>query len=116
VVASTRSHPPETLSRATALIEEKDGLGITIGEIAQSAGVSPRALQLTFRRHLGVTPTGYMRQVRITHAHRELEEAAPGDGVTVTRIALDWGFANPSRFAAYYRSAYGHAPHETLQG
>jgi len=24
----------------------------------------------------------------------------------VTRVAADWGFANPGRFAVYYRGAY----------
>lgn len=59
---------------------------------------------------------GYARQVRIANAHRELVAAGPDGGASVTRIALDWGFANPSRFAAYYREAYGRPPHATLRG
>jgi transcriptional regulator GlxA family with amidase domain len=107
---------PETLLRATALIDARAGLELTIDDLADAVGVSPRALQLTFRRHLNVTPMGYARRVRIAHAHDELAAAGPGAGASVTRIALDWGFANPSRFASYYRAAYGRAPHETLRG
>jgi len=109
------SRRPGTLARATAYIDARHGLGLTIDDVAGAAGVTCRALQLTFRRHLGLTPTAYMRQVRLARAHRELEQAVPGDGTTVTRIALDWGFASPSRFAAYYRSTYGRPPHETLR-
>jgi len=98
-----------------ALIDERAGLNVTIDDVSDAAGVSARALQLTFRRHLGVTPMGYARRVRVSHAHRDLEVAAPGAGASVTRIAMDWGFANPSRFASYYRAAYGRPPHETLR-
>jgi len=98
-----------------AVIEARAGLNLTIDDVANAVGVSPRALQLTFRRHLGVTPMGYARHVRMSHAHHDLEAAAAEAGGSVTRIAMDWGFANPSRFASYYRAAYGRPPYETLR-
>jgi transcriptional regulator GlxA family with amidase domain len=106
---------PETLLEALNLIDTRAGLDLTIDDVAEAVGVSPRALQLTFRKHLGLTPMGYARRVRVAHAHDELRAAMPGAGVSVTRIALDWGFLNPSRFASYYREAYGRSPRETLQ-
>jgi transcriptional regulator GlxA family with amidase domain len=105
-----------TLQRAMAYLDTRAGLDTDIEDIAREASVTPRAVQFAFRRHLDLTPTGYMRRLRLQHAHDELRDAARGDGVTVTRVALDWGFNNPSRFAAYYRSAYGMAPGETLRG
>lgn len=107
---------PGTLLDALNLIDTRAGLDLTIDDVAEAVGVSPRALQLTFRKHLDVTPMGYARGVRVAHAHDELRAAMPGAGVSVTRIALDWGFLNPSRFASYYRAAYGRSPHETLHG
>lgn len=73
-----------------------------------------RAIQLAFRRQLNSTPTAHLRRVRLHHAHEQLPHATADDGLTVTRVALDWGFANPDRFAAYYRAAYGRSPSHTL--
>lgn len=87
---------------------------MSVREIAEAAHVAPRTLQLAFRRHLGMTPTEYLRRVRLDRAHQELLDADPGAGATVTDIALRWGFHHPSRFAATYRRTYGRTPRETL--
>ncbi len=63
-----------------------------------------------------MTPTAYLRRVRLDHAHRELVGAADGDGLTVTEVAYRWGFSSPSRFAERYRAAFGVAPSQTLRG
>lgn len=34
---------------------------------------------------------------------------------TVTAVAYRWGFTSPSRFAVYYRQAYGIPPGRTLR-
>ena len=87
---------------------------ITGAEIAAAAGVTVRAVQLAFRRHLDITPLGYLRRVRLHHAHRQLAAADP-QHESVTAVAYRWGFANPSRFAACYRQAYGVLPSHTLR-
>jgi transcriptional regulator GlxA family with amidase domain len=108
------SADPDTLGRATAFIEAHPELHIVLADIARAAHVTPRAVQLTFRRRLDTTPIAYLRQVRLRHARQELEDFGPDDGVTVTRIAIDWGFLNSARFATYYRTAYGENPSVTL--
>jgi AraC-like DNA-binding protein len=106
---------PEALRRAIAFIEANPGRDISLADIARAAYVSPRTVQLAFRRHLDSTPIRYLRQVRLDHAHAQLEAASAGDGTTVTAVALDWGFANPGRFANLYRAAFGVAPSATLR-
>jgi AraC-like DNA-binding protein len=103
------------LGRAIAFIETHASTPITIDDIARAAGVTPRALQYAFARHLDTTPLGYLRGVRLACAHRELQVAAPGR-VTVSQVAQRWGFAKPSRFAGAYRAAYGRPPSQTLRG
>jgi AraC-like DNA-binding protein len=44
-----------------------------------------------------------------------LRDADPGDGTTVTEVALRFGFAHTGRFAAAYRRRYGQAPSATLR-
>ncbi|HEY7143701.1 MAG TPA: AraC family transcriptional regulator [Streptosporangiaceae bacterium] len=106
---------PATLRLAVAFIHENAHQDITLADIASAAHVTIRAVQLAFRRHLDITPRGYLRQVRLGHAHRELQAAGP-ESDTITAIAGRWGFASSSRFAAYYREAYGVLPSWTLRG
>jgi AraC-like DNA-binding protein len=105
---------PGTLRRATAFIDAACDRDIGLADIARAAYVTPRAVQLAFRRHLNTTPTAYLRQVRLAQAHVALRDAVPGDGVTVTAVAARWGFT-PSRFTERYRAAYGVLPSYTLR-
>jgi AraC-like DNA-binding protein len=118
----TLAHPapegqvgPAALRRAVAYIDAHAGQPLTVGTIAASVGIGPRALQRAFARHRDTTPMGYVRRVRLENAHRELRRADPGSGQIVTRIARRWGFAKPARFAADYQRAYGVSPHQTLR-
>ncbi|CAL9346714.1 hypothetical protein SUDANB120_00377 [Streptomyces sp. enrichment culture] len=106
---------PETLRRAKAFIEGNAQHDITLAHVAAAAYVTPRAVQYAFRRHMDTTPLDYARRVRLDHAHRELRDAVPGGGATVTGIAARWGFAHVGRFAAAYRRVYGVPPRTTLR-
>jgi AraC-like DNA-binding protein len=90
-------------------------LPISVCDIAADAGVSARALQYGFTRHLGTTPREYLRRVRLDRAHDELRDAATTSGLTVGMVARRWGFANTGRFAVAYRHAYGVSPSQTLR-
>ena len=106
---------PATLRRAVAFIESSCDQDIGLADVARAAHVTPRAVQLAFRRHLDTTPHEYLRTARLARAHQQLRDAVPGDGTTVTAVAARWGFT-PSRFTAHYRAAYGGAlPSQTLR-
>lgn len=105
---------PVTLRRAMTFVDDNAHRDISIADIAGAVHVTIRAVQLAFRRHLGTTPMAYLRQVRLSNAHRDLLAADPAKQ-TVTAIACRWGFSSPSRFAVYYRHAYGVLPVHTLR-
>ena len=105
---------PRTLFRAQDFIEQHAAENIRADDIAHAAAVTVRSVQLAFRQHLGTTPGSYLRSVRLERAHRDLLRADRGSGGTVAAIAARWQFASPSRFAAYYREAFGELPSETL--
>lgn len=105
---------PASLRRALAFIDDHHDADIGLPEIASAARVSPRALQQEFRKHENTTPLAYLRRARLAAAHRDLKQADPGSGITVSDVAIRWGFANPGRFAAAYRDAYGQQPSHTL--
>ena len=106
---------PDTLRRAIAFIEANPERDIALVDIARAASVTTRAVQLAFRRHLNTTPMAYLRRVRLEQAHQQLQRSNPQDGLTVTRVAVDWGFPSPSRFASLYRAAYGRPPSHSLK-
>ncbi|GAA0266178.1 AraC family transcriptional regulator [Cryptosporangium japonicum] len=106
--------PPATVRRAVAYIDAHADQPVTSEDIAAAAGVSVRALQAGFRRHLDTTPLGYLRRVRLEHAHRDLRAADPTTGVTVAAIARKWGFTDLGRFAADYRRTFDCLPRHTL--
>ncbi|MDX1883860.1 helix-turn-helix transcriptional regulator [Mycolicibacterium sp. 120270] len=113
--ADRTDHHPVLLRRAVEFIEANVYRDIGLTDIATAVHLTPRAVQYMFRRHLDTTPTQFLRQVRMNHAHQDLLAGArPHD--TVTAIAARWGFMHTGRFAALYRQTYGHSPHATLRG
>lgn len=107
---------PARLRRATAFVDEHLDEDIGLAGIARAAGMSPRGLQVAFRRELGTTPIAYLRDARLEAAHRDLREADPAAGATVAGIAARWGFPHTGRFAAAYRRRFGQSPGTTLHG
>ncbi|NIL80401.1 helix-turn-helix domain-containing protein [Rhodococcoides kroppenstedtii] len=112
-VEDRRDATPLLLRRAIAFIDDNAHRPVTVADVAAAVHVTPRALQLMFRRHRDCTPREYLRRVRLDHAHRDLQDAVPA-GTTVAAVAARWGFAHPGKFAAHYRATYGVAPHATL--
>ena len=117
-VRDTVTHRSDTLQplrRALIFIDEHARDPITLNEIAVAAGLSPRGLQAAFRRHLDTQPLAYVRSVRMERAHRDLQSAEPGDGVSVAALAAKWGFTHLGRFAVEYRRRFGVHPSQTLR-
>ncbi|MFD6286854.1 helix-turn-helix domain-containing protein [Streptomyces sp. NPDC060205] len=112
--ADSHDAHPGTLRRAIAFIEANAASDIGIADIATAAGVTSRAVQLAFRRHLGTTPLRYLRRIRLDRAHHELLLADPA-AQSVTTVAYRWGFSHPGRFAADYRTVHGEPPSHTLR-
>ena len=109
-----RTDPP-VVRRAVEYIDSHAGDDIGPAEIADAAGVSPRALQHAFRRHRDTSPLEYLREVRMEGAHRDLRAGDPTRGDTVADVAHRWGFVHLGHFAARYRRRFGATPSETLR-
>jgi transcriptional regulator GlxA family with amidase domain len=86
---------------------------IGIADIAAAAGVTVRALQTAFQRHLGTTPLGHLRRLRLDEVRTELLAADPSER-TVAAVAARWGFHHHGRMTAAYRELYGELPSTTL--
>lgn len=105
---------PVIVRRAIELIEERIDQPLTVADVADAVGVSVRSLQEGFRRHVGMSPMAYLRDLRLTAAHRSLSSCS-SDSTTVTAVAHRWGFNHLGRFAAAYHRKYGVPPSQTLR-
>ncbi|GGI39088.1 hypothetical protein GCM10010988_22320 [Cnuibacter physcomitrellae] len=88
---------------------------LSVAQIAAAARLSVSGLQHAFRDQLGVSPTGYLRQVRLERARAALLAGDPTDDDRVAALARAAGFTHLPRFAAAYRARYGENPSDTLR-
>jgi AraC-like DNA-binding protein len=81
---------------------------LTAADVAARLGVTLRYLQRLFEAE-GTTFTDYVTRQRLAQAYRMLSDPRFLDR-TVTRIAADVGFGNPSYFTRLFRRTYGAPP------
>ena len=104
---------PRHVRRAEEYMHANPGAPIRVEDLAALTGVSVRTLYNGFRRHRGVTPMGYLRDLRMARVRQQLLD--PEQPRSVTTLAIRWGFLELGRFSADYRDRYGELPSATLQ-
>jgi len=104
---------PVNVKRAEEFMRANAREPVTIEAVANAAACSIRALQLAFRRFRGTTPMAALQRVRLDAARAEILRIERDQ--SLTRIAAEYGFSNPSRFAQLFRRAYGAYPSELLR-
>jgi len=108
------AHGTDTpLVRMQAYIRQRLCAPISLRDLAQAAGLSPRSLNTLCHRHHGLSPMIMLRNHRLDEVRRALMKAPGRAQVNVTAIALDHGFGHLGRFSAYYRQRFGELPRET---
>jgi AraC-like DNA-binding protein len=105
---------PRAVRRTVEAMRAQPSRPFTVADLSEIAGLSPRALQLSFQRHLNMSPMTYLREIRLGLVHDRLQRADSGDE-TVAALAFECGFTHLGRFAAWYRDRYGVPPAETLR-
>ena len=85
----------------------------TLRQLCQVTGVSDRALEIAFKETFDITPKAYITLTRLHGVRRTLCAAGPDD-LSVTEVAMRWGFIHLGRFAQYYREQFGESPSESL--
>ena len=94
------------LADAIGLMEAEIGDCPSVPEIATRVGLSARALQRRFQRHLGVSPARFFNEMQLSLAYRLLEHTDR----SVTDVALSCGYGSASAFARAFRSRYQRSP------
>ena len=93
-----------------ALLPRLDNPDLGIAILARAAGMSERTLQRELGRILGVSPSTWMREVRLTHAAMLL---ASGRYRTTSEVAAAVGMSR-AYFSRTYRAWCGRAPSDDL--
>ena len=98
------------LAAARAWIELNFHVGITLAEIAETAGLSEFHFQRMFRRHYGKTP----KQVTIELRVAEVQRLALG-GASLKDAARAAGCAHSSHMTAQFKRLVGTTPRAWLR-
>ncbi|MCK0509052.1 AraC family transcriptional regulator [Aromatoleum anaerobium] len=104
---------PHFIRKVERFIDENAQEPLTIGELAEHAGVSTRSLFAGFRKYRSTTPMHYLKDVRLQRVREVLLQASP-DSTTVTNVAMQWGFSHLGHFTSDYKRAFGESPSATL--
>jgi AraC-like DNA-binding protein len=95
---------------ALCFMKERMSAPLSLADIAAAAGVSVRTLNSLSHRHLGATPMEVLRNLRLDAVRHKLRL---NPQASVTETALEAGFGNLGRFAAYYLERFGELPRQT---
>ncbi|QZY51672.1 AraC family transcriptional regulator [Leucobacter tenebrionis] len=122
IVSVLRSEGEETdgkrsddrvVASAMEAIMHAEGPPLSLGVIAEYAGVSGRTLQSAFRQVIGESPMRAQRRERLRRVRKELLASDPL-GEQVGAVALRHGFTHLGRFSGQYREEFGELPSVTL--
>ncbi len=97
---------PPTLAKAVRLLQQSAGAAVDGPMLARAAGVSGSRLGALFRRHFGVSPLQYHRQLRMELAKKLLLNPY----ASIDEIARQAGFEDANYFCRLFRKTCGVAP------
>jgi transcriptional regulator GlxA family with amidase domain len=79
----------------------------TVEELAERVGLSVRALQRAFHRHVGVSPKWVIRRARVQEA---AERVALGQHVAWASLASELGYFDQAHLIRDFRAQLGETP------
>ncbi|MGK9086296.1 helix-turn-helix transcriptional regulator [Brucella intermedia] len=98
------------ISRLAQAAIDAPGSIASIDEWLIGASASRKTIERLFIKETGMTPSRWLRQIRILHAVTQLAA-----GKKISSVALDLGYQSPSAFTFMFRSAIGLSPRDFRQ-
>jgi AraC family ethanolamine operon transcriptional activator len=111
-VALSSSERGRVVRRAEAYLATQTNPAVRIDELCNAAATSLSRLERAFRETFGMSPHRYLMLRRLAAVRRELLRGGPG--VSITEVAMRWGFFHLGRFSQEYRKHFGEVPSKTL--
>ncbi|WP_020619795.1 bifunctional transcriptional activator/DNA repair enzyme AdaA [Paenibacillus daejeonensis] len=94
------------ISRAAAYMDRHYAEELTLHRLAEACHGSPYHLQRTFKRIMGITPTAYLQQLRISRAQELLRCST----LSVRAIGQELGLSNLPYFITLFKRMTGSTP------
>lgn len=94
------------LTKVLNFINQNHGRRVTLSEAAELAGLRTESFCRFFKRHVGLTYTQYLNQVRLEHAARELVATDR----LILEIGLEAGYQNLSYFNRRFKQRFKVTP------
>lgn len=98
--------PMSLINSTVDFIREHHHQRLTVEELAEQAGLSPRQLHRKFRDVFGLSVQDFLIKTRIQAA----SDALLHSGLTIAQIAADFGFCDQSAFTQLFRKHTGLTP------
>ena len=95
-----------SLRQACEYVHAHFGESLTLADVARAAGVHPVYLGHIFRQEFGETLGEYLNRIRV---HAAAERLANSE-LSLSEIALDFGFYDQSHFTRIFRQVTGATP------
>lgn len=105
---------PGFVIRAEEYMASQAHEALTVAQVAAQVGVSIRSLFSGFQRYRGRSPMEHLRSVRLERARLDLSRV-DNEEISVTEVALRWGFGHLGQFAADYKRRFGELPSQSLR-
>lgn len=101
----------KTFMSVTQYINANMRNDISVKDLMGISNMSERSLYYLFKDSVSLTPLAYIRKQKIAHLHRTLSDK--NTQLSITKLAMDFGFTNLGRFSNLYRQQVGELPSET---
>ena len=98
------------IGEALALIHDAHASRLTLEDLGRVSGLTAFQLIRLFKRVTGMTPHGYLTQVRLDAAVRRLD-----GGMPLAETAVAAGFYDQSALTRHFKQAYGITPMRYLR-
>ncbi len=99
---------PKQVQKAVLLFSKNFEEPISMMQVAEIVGLSPRQLERKFKQATGQSPIGFYRSKRM-HAARQMVLYS---GNSLSKIAIAVGYSSTAPLVKYYRQEFGVAPLE----
>jgi AraC-like DNA-binding protein len=107
---------PQYIRRAEEYMRENAAEAITLQDVADNVGISLKTLHNGFQKYRQNSPKNFLKNLRLDLVQKDLIAAKQNNlNITVTQIALRWGFLHLSHFSESYYEKFGEYPSKTLK-
>lgn len=103
-----RDDPSNHLARAIASIRDSVNQRLSVGALAERAGMSKSSFHTHFKAVTGLTPGQYQKDIRLLEARRLIVES----DAAISSVAFDVGYESPAQFSRDYAHRFGRPPRE----